>query len=209
MKKLIGFIFLLLFSCTEYSVEEIETESPVVNSNPQSFKEDPIYSKIDPMDPYSFLDAFLEDAKRYGVNIPASSISVKFEFLDSLPYPERRLGAAVHPCVPNRVYLLLETKFWNDATTLDFQNYRKLQLMWHEFGHSLLKLDHTCNRNHIMTSNTPSCPETELGWFYDLWYLEYNGSDPSTNWQRAVKDMFEGVDQSYFACNTNIQSIVH
>lgn len=205
MKKII-LIALLLFSCTVEEITVNSVEEQII-FEPQSFDEDPLYSQIDPMDPYSFLEVFIMDAERHGIDL--SNIDTKTAVFTMVPGQER-LGVSRNYCNSNQVTITLQKEFWEQATTLKSSNYRKIQLMWHELGHELLKLNHTCSRGHIMTSNTPSCPHTTEGWYYDLWNFKYKAEDENINWQRAVEDMFNGVDQQYFNCiSSKTQGYIH
>ena len=77
---------------------------------------------------------------------------------------------------------------------------KKMFLMYHELGHAVLKLLHTCTRDEIMTTEdpndcTPACLFNNCGWDY------YPVADEE-EFLNARTRMFEGVGQTYKDCST-------
>ena len=72
-------------------------------------------------------------------------------------------------------------------------------VMYHEFGHTVLGLKHTCALNHIMTSSNTTgdyaCNGDQID---DNIYL----SDVE-GFKKAVEHMFSGYNQFYFDCYLN------
>jgi len=76
-----------------------------------------------------------------------------------------------------------------------------LKLIWHELGHDILNLDHNCLSNNIMTSSMGTayhCDESQIKFNMSF---SYYSQDPNLSWQKAVKDMFEGVNQYCKDCS--------
>ena len=78
-----------------------------------------------------------------------------------------------------------------------------VSLMWHEFGHDILNLEHTCQDYHIMNSRY-YCSDANKAKETSTWV--YDHPDDNKNWQRAVKDMFEGVGQNPYSCGNGNRS---
>tara|TARA_B100001175_G_scaffold13518_1_gene10372 strand:+ start:933 stop:1991 length:1059 start_codon:yes stop_codon:yes gene_type:complete len=79
-----------------------------------------------------------------------------------------------------------------------------LKTVWHELGHDILNLDHNCLSNNIMTSTMGTafhCDESEIK--FNGAYSFYS-QEPSISWQKAVKDMFEGVNQYCLDCSNYV-----
>lgn len=74
-----------------------------------------------------------------------------------------------------------------------------LKTLWHEFGHAMLDLDHTCESYHIMSSGVGITCDGIVRKTKYVWSSEKD----ENNWQRAVKDKFEGVGQNPINCNSN------
>ena len=85
-----------------------------------------------------------------------------------------------------------------------------LSTIWHELGHDILNLDHNCLSNNIMTSSMGGsywCDESQIQ-FNMEW--SFYSQEPSISWQKAVKDMFEGVNQYCKDCsNYTVDSICY
>ena len=76
-----------------------------------------------------------------------------------------------------------------------------LLLIWHELGHDILNLAHNCLSNNIMTSSMGGaywCDGSQIK--FNSSYSYYS-QEPSISWQKAVKDMFEGINQYCIDCS--------
>jgi len=89
-----------------------------------------------------------------------------------------------------------------------------LKLIWHELGHDILNLDHNFLSNNIMTSSMGTAYHCDQSQIKFNSYFSYYSQYPNLSWQKAVKDMFEGVNQycldcsNYFADGEDILQIV-
>ena len=81
--------------------------------------------------------------------------------------------------------------------------------MWHELGHDILGLAHTCEGGQIMSGRHQACqgPEVQSAEEYrTVQYMTLYNEDPYLNFQRAVDDMFAGYKQYYLDCRTSFTS---
>ena len=172
---------------------------------------DPIYGAIDLFDPYSHLEAFKKDAARHGVDL--SHISREDMELTWEPdsYTESR-GYAFKVCDPNKLGIGLRQTDWDERIVADLNEFR-ISLMWHKFGHAILGLQHLCQGGHIMSGrhqnpqvieNDSEC-ESE---YITVGGLGFDHPDPYRNFQRAVKDMFDGYFQIQYNCSSGKQGII-
>jgi len=175
--------------------------SATANFRLRTILEDELYSQIDYNDPYSFLDIFIKDAERYGVdlsNVDVDNGKIKIDY-------ELGEGAySVLPCDPNKVYIVYGGNLW-DRRNDDLTNkYWAIAIMWHELGHDILGLDHLCKGGHIMSGrHTPCQGEEGDQEFKVMWDFRYNSPDNYLNFQRANEEMFLMVDQYKINCNPN------
>ena len=175
--------------------------SATANFRLRTILEDELYSQIDYNDPYSFLDIFIKDAKRFGVdlsNVDVDNAQIKIDY-------ELGEGAySVLPCVPNNVRIVVSGNLW-DRRNDDLTNkYWAISYMWHEFGHDILGLDHLCKGGHIMSGrHTPCQGEEGNQEFKVMWDFRYNSPDNYLNFQRANEEMFLMVDQYKINCGPN------
>lgn len=176
------------------------------------FFSDPIYGQIDLFDPYSHFKAFKLDALRHGVNLNHLN-KEEFELIWESDDFQLSAGYAFEVCDFNRLGVGLRRSNWEKVIVTDFSEYR-IQLMWHEFGHSILSLQHLCQGGHIMTgrhqdpqiiNNNDECETPNV----NVFRLVYDHNAPYYNFQRAVKDMFEGYMQKEFDCSSGKQRIIY
>ena len=172
---------------------------------------DPIYGAIDLFDPYSHLEAFKKDAARHGVDLSPISRSDMELTWEPDSYTESD-GYALKVCDPNKLGIGLRQTDWDERTITDFNEFR-ISLMWHEFGHTILGLQHLCQGGHIMSGrhqnpqvieNDSECESeyiTEGG-------LSFDHPDSYRNFQRAVKDMFDGYFQIQYNCSSGKQGVI-
>ena len=75
--------------------------------------------------------------------------------------------------------------------------------MYHEFGHTVLGLKHTCAKNHIMTSGSTgdyACNGEVID--------ENEPLNTVDEFKRAVTDLFNGYNQFYHDCYLTISNII-
>lgn len=169
----------------------------------KGFNSDPIYSSIERNNPESYLTAFIKDAERHGVDL--SFIDVEdFEF-DLVPGTDLGFAGIAWNNCNDKVSVGMSLQFWDNARTFDYGN-PLISVMWHEFGHTILGLAHTCKISQIMWAYNASVQdyanpsECDSPPYENRIGLIWDHPNPNNNWQRAVKDMFEGHQQIYFTC---------
>lgn len=171
-----------------------------------NFFSDPIYKEIDQSDPKSYLNAFIKDAERNGVdlsNINPDLLEVVQWYTPTDQYERNVIAWGSINCslTNNRIGL---SNGWFNTNHLTDDRFMKLKIMYHEFGHTVLGLKHTCAKNHIMTAG-PSGYSPCNGDVID----EYEFIDNVDHFKRAVSDMFNGYNQFYHDCyqNTTFENI--
>lgn len=167
-----------------------------------TYLDDEIYSQIDYNNPYSFLEAFIKDAKRFGVDLSNVDVVNAQIIID---YGLGEGAYSVLPCNPNNVKIVYGGNLWDRRNDDMTNKLWAIGIMWHELGHDILGLDHICPGGHIMSGTHTPCQgeeETERE-FKVVWDLRYNSSDPYLNFQRAVEDMFLMVNQYKINCSLN------
>jgi len=196
-------LFLGLVSCSE------EQDLVIVEPLLINVLDDEVYSKIDQNDFKSYIRAFIKDAERHGVIL--GDINIEGAVLDLRDQDDPfAWGAATTVCDPNNLTVIWNTIEWEDKSLLSNTNIRKLGLFWHEFGHTILGLRHTCSNGHIMTSSiNAGCVGEELEEGVseiNITHLEWSSVDEVRNFQRAVDDMFAMKDQHFYDCRTSFTS---
>lgn len=162
----------------------------------RGFFGDPVYSKIERGNAKSYLLAFIEDAKRHGVDL--SHVNVD-DFIFKSKDIQNWAGLAYAVCDDSKVHIEIDNTYWDiDKRISSEYDWTVLDIMWHEFGHDILNLNHTCTShsllNNIWDENLKCDNYINSNSFY------FDHPDPNWNWQRAVKDMFEGVGQNPYNC---------
>jgi len=71
--------------------------------------------------------------------------------------------------------------------------------MYHEFGHSILNLKHTCADGHIMSASSCEGEENEE-------FDQYRVYNSLVDFRSSVKDMFDGYNQYYYPCTAGFSS---
>jgi len=156
------------------------------------FEEDIIYGSIIERDFKSYLRAFIKDAKRWGVDLSHVDVeSSELRLVDNTDY----LGASIGYRYPSVAIIEIRKSSWNELSKEDI-----VKVLWHEFGHDILGLDHLCMSGEIMSGQHQECkgPESE-GEYYNVWKLSYNNQDMSKNFQRGLKNMFNGTNQVFLS----------
>ena len=222
-KQVSKYVYYKLFS-EEFEIIDGITHAPVVNldqtnwnvtqyssfdeisnvydySSSLNFLSDSIYNEIDQSNPKSYLSAFIKDAERYGVDLS----HVNPELLEVRPWytPTDQYGRYVTAwgsitCSETNNRIGYDNG-WFEGSSLTDNRFFKLFVMYHEFGHTVLGLKHTCAKNHIMTSGSPSgnypCNGDEIN--------EYGPINDVDDFKRAVADLFSGYNQFYYDCYLN------
>lgn len=235
--SLIAFNLLVLISC---SPEEITTPTP-----PTSFEEDPLYGTLNndsTMEDY--INVFIQDALRHGVDYTSVIKTISPQF-DPSPMLTRGIadGWVTTGCDPTKIGFTILKETWDslnfDGTFKDGREskpsvyftydqnakyhlhipYYKLKLVYHELGHDLLGLGHTCAPGHIMTDNDPSfvgyCGRLYEegigeeyygdinGGLFNMATLVYQHEEELRDWNRAVDDLFSQKEQYFLECRTS------
>ena len=138
---------------------------------------DSIYANINYKDPSSYLNAFILDGNRHGLDLSyVNDEEFRFEVVDL----DR--GVAYGITCANFVYVGWEDEFIPEV--IHDIGSDQLHTFWHEFGHSILNLEHTCNRTDIMWS-TDNCFGETITVDYTL--------EPSNSYTA----FFNGVDRIF------------
>lgn len=154
----------------------------------KGFWSDPIYSQIDPLQPETYVIAFIADAERHGLDLSFVDVNqILVEFRE-----EGFAGLSHLHCFDDeRVHISYNSAFWNSASYFDIQNER-LTVMYHELGHDIL------NSGHPATGNMKQFMNQALG---DAGPIVWDDADPMFSFRRMVDDMFSGVGLDYPCTN--------
>ena len=155
--RIIYFLLLLLISCSKNSlVYEDVPEELLYSCVDYSFVTDP---NFDSDNLYAFWDIFVADAKCSMRNSPdydklntivdmyyeyeSAALTASGEVLDYGAY-------AASSCNDEIVRVGIAFRYWNDINI-----WQKLGLMYHEFGHDVLRYAHSSNPDDIMHASSP------------------------------------------------------
>lgn len=164
------------------------------------FLSDSIYASIEQDNPKSYLAAFIKDAERNGIDLS----HVNPDALVTEPWytPTDQYGRYVTAwgsiTCSETINRIGFKNSWFQSSFLTDKHFYKLKVMYHEFGHTVLGLKHTCAKNHIMTSGNTgdyACNGDEID--------EYDYINTVDEFKRAVTDMFNGYNQFYYDCYLN------
>lgn len=204
--SLVTYGLLTLCSC-EKDVLIIEEEFV-----PTSFEEDPLYGTLnDDSIPEDYIKVFLQDAKNHGIDFPEYE-EYNIEIIYYLDPSGSIGGWGGQQCELYDIRLGIGFEWErykfngvdkNRPYWPDYIPYSKILLMYHELGH-IFGLNHTCIEGHIMSGNDGTgCVgegQLDLDDNVGIWALRYNSPDYIRNFNRAVDDMFNLVDQNMFEC---------
>lgn len=165
--------------------------------NPKGFADDPIYSQINLDDPQSYLLAFIKDAERFGIDLSYIDPLTEFNFTFD---EDLNVGAEAAPCDGETVRVIYNTNAWNNSLLFDYFNNR-ITTMWHEFGHAILNLKHSCYVGDIMYSTKQISHCDELIDFEERNYNNFISVNNPNSFYNAAERMFKGIEQTSYGCN--------
>jgi len=186
---------------------------------------DEIYSSIDfdfKNNFRSILEAFVKDAERHGLDL-SYVLERDIEFLSEIDLSAVAMGAGM--CKDDRVKILwkeniyqgfldkikkgsINGTFWGwyggEGPRANERFYgdipKMLIIMYHELGHDILNLSHTCLDGQLM--NGPgACVEGVSSLKKNVNSFGWYSNDPRFSFRAAVKDLFEGVNQICQDCS--------
>ena len=182
----VAFVSIFYNGCNKNSLVYDEIPEEVLNSCVDySIITDP---NFDYDDLYAFWDIFVADAKCSMSSNPDydklnTDVDIFYEFESDALFASGQVldyGAyAATSCDDSRVRVGIAFRHWNDINI-----WQKLGLMYHEFGHDVLRYGHSTNPNDIMHPFSPFANT-------------YNGFIESKN--RFFEKKFDGI--SYLDCS--------
>ena len=176
------------------------------------FYADPIFSQIDPENLLSYLDAFILDAERYGVDLSYVKEGCINIFLD--PNFTIAAGGTNAFCKDNQVRIQYNKTYWEDQLQMvmsrPYSNplYSEttmygFHLMWHELGHDILNMGHTCNETPNFSNHPTACEEgsgKNLKYTRDmLWFTDDSSpetSEENIGFHRALSNYYNKINQA-------------
>ena len=213
MKKLYLIPLLIASLSCDSGQEEVIEEVPSIIGWNLMIEEDEIYNQLlvgnrITDDINIWLSVFVQDAER----IAGLDLSYVFDgeviLRPSSEIPADYDGWAWSMCDDNKIQIGIRAAPDSLPSIGDEKNYRNnrnfsnsIQTYYHEFGHDILNLSHTCNQNDMMFNN--SSEESPCsGELIELDY--YSPTHPVFTYKGfiAARDrMFKGVEQYYKDCN--------
>lgn len=215
LRGLLAFTLLVLYlmftSCTKEVIVEVEgperivtntvtntviiTETVTVTVEPEvntTYENDSLYRHLsNESTPYDFYEVFVQEASLYGYDFTNTVTEVIIED------PTGSAHAYAVALCDDRVHLGIKRTGPDSWETWTFV--QKLHVMYHELGHDMLNLEHTCSSGQIMTG-IDACGGGETITISQA-ELQYNADDSAYDWKRAVEDMFEGYEQIVRDCS--------
>ena len=171
------------------------------------FFADSIYSQIDPDNLYSYLDVFIQDAQRNGVDL-----SYVYEGCYSLRLAPPSVvdfnfsGYASSMCYDEEVLITINEDAWKNQIDLYDNSYSHaagFHLMYHELGHDILNLNHTCNETPNFLNQYSECDGSEdfdtsrLKFTNNmLWFTENELQEENLGFHKAVNNFFNKINQN-------------
>ena len=179
------------------------------------FYADPIYSQIDPYNLSSYLDVFILDAERHGIDISyVKNHCYNIELVDfNFPNPPAALTYA--SCVDTQVRVELNKSYWENQIQIPEnhpQGFYKdpfihgFHVIWHELGHDIFRLKHTCNETPNFLNDHSACPDgsnvnlqytSSMLWFTDD--ANSQTSEENKGFHRAVSNYYNLINQDEYA----------
>lgn len=151
--KLSLFLFFIFFSCSKSDLIDLNQFTEKRLESCVSY-DDLLDLKADRYNLMAYWDKFVADAKCSMTGNPNygdtnSSINIFFEYESenqiTSGVTSEYWGYANGACNDSVVNIGILWSYWDNATVIE-----KLALMYHEFGHDVLNLDHGSNPNDIM-----------------------------------------------------------
>jgi len=173
------------------------------------FHADSIYSKIDPNNLLSYVDAFILDAERYGVDLTYVKDHCYNIVLEDFGAITTAAWTRVD-CVDSQVRVELNKAYWEQYIQpfLDHPSgfYKDpymfgFHLIWHELGHDILNLEHTCNETPNFLNHPSECANVNkiLQYTSDmLWFTDDTNPETSQEnkgFHRAVSNYYKLINQ--------------
>ena len=178
------------------------------------FYADSIYNSIDPNNLLSYVDAFILDAQRYGVDLSYVRDNCYNVVIEDFGLMTADGKTSAH-CVDSQVRVELNKKTWeqNIQPFLDHPSgfYKDpyifgFHLIWHELGHDILNLDHTCNETPNFLNQYSECEEgSDIYLQYTssmLWFTDDNNPETSQEnkgFHRAVSNYYKLINQNPYS----------
>jgi len=189
---------------------------------------DELYSSIDydlKNNFKSIVEVFVKDAERHGLDLNyVLQGGIKFEIDPNLT----AAGRAYQACNDSGVYIKYKeisyqkdistiksgskcincagSTFWSNYNVGPKQNEKfygdvpsMLLLVYHELGHDILNLNHTCIDGQLVNALT-ACVEGVSSIKKDMYAFSWYSNDPRFSFRAAVKDLFEGASQNCKDC---------
>ena len=167
------------------------------------FFADSIYSQINPDNLYSYLDVFIQDAQRNGIDLSyvyegcyslrfAPPSVVNFEFA----------GYATRQCYDNSLLITINEDYWKNQLEIS-PNFSEpyasgFHLMYHELAHDILDLNHTCNETPNFLNHPAGCNGNEINLKYTsdmLWFTENELQEENLGFHKSVYNLFNIINQ--------------
>lgn len=156
----------------------------------------------------SYLNSFISDAKSHGqsIDVENDGLILKFGKLDD--------NVAGITYYTNPIRIIIDSAYWNDVKTYDnYENLRK-DVVYHEFGHGLLKRDHL--NTYLDNSEWKSimCGGTEVddrSWNINFrsiredYYLDelFDTSTSQPDWETKIMTAIDGLNDTTINYDTS------
>ena len=173
---------------TEYAMS-LTDKRPIIATN-EGFDNDPIYSRFDVNNSSNWLNLYIEDAAREGVDLSyLRGWETNIGWADREQFPgSSPAGFADVSCIPRG------SSRYNSLFYAFAPKYQSMLTVWHEFGHAYLKLRHVCDAQDIMYTYQTSifCPNGATG--------ENPGhrSNDVDVFRNGARRMFQKISQGYY-----------
>lgn len=219
MKKIVFVVFIFLFSC-ESNKDEINDKSnepEVVINWITALEDDIIYKQLVDRSIQSvritteinrWLSVFVLDAERVSGLDLSYVLDSEINFRPSSEIPSAYGGWAWGSCDDNRVEISLQEYLLNGNMPAYYDNRAKenfsntIYTFYHEFGHDILNMSHTCNEKDIMFSSSQDPDQICSG---DLIQIDYDfETHPRFDYQGfliARDRLFKGIEQFQKNCD--------
>ena len=180
------------------------------------FFADSIYSQINPDNLYSYLDVFIQDAQRNGFDLSyVYQGSYKIELVTPAA-GETYAARAYRMCYDDQVWITINEDSWKQSIELWDNSYSHaagFHLLYHELGHDILNLQHTCNEIPNFLNHPSQCDGSEdfntnqLKYTSNmLWFTENELQEENLGFHKAVNNYFNKINQNIVECNLTIAS---